>query len=1188
MVLLKLIKVAHNGAYSDASTAINTAQNTDTACREPLHIMNKACTEQIRAAKPLSAPEAQSLLGGVLNEIAQRVAPYCWKLLGDDPDSLSNLLDIDSKDTEDILRLCSVIGASPDCRLSMRNFESLAMHFEKPCVDWQMYRPVASSSRTPFLRVGNLDVVDVNDDNISVKGSDQYKGEALVMLPDLGKHRISIKPREARQKLSVLLSAVNEGRRNSGDDTALTSDVPGTPSCSRKNNNNPVTPEERAVGFVLDQMNGVAAGLGDKEYQVTTRCQRQIRKSIQGMVNDAAVEMLEKAIANLSGGEKLGAITKSKVHSPPTDRLPGSSTTSMVTPPARRSLANDIHLSSDDDDNEVNGVENEGTALISHLKEEALLIGLLTKKLQSNTTDEDRHKRVFPLHTNNGKMLLVVLPPDTQTVDTFIERARKSNWVSDMLQDDNEFKLEGMLSYLAKQQPTEYKKVAASQRLDLTPVALDTAETVTLGRLLNLNDTQLQLLRSYLKRIGSVELKHSKQELLSIDTQVGLDHIPSPVFGSYTYEWAKSNNKSKKKTPPEKCCYWNTSLPAQLTAEVDLHLQHLFEVNADLHQIPCIDYTTPCDTAGITILYGGDHGDTSCPISAKINFTSPATRKKKNDIGYQCPTIPIASIDCTKDTYEILQNTVMPGVRRDINRVRLSSVVVVYRKGKARECFRSFMVHKTIKRETMVIVHQNLKPALTYVFGDQLGVARQATVDLSTHFKDVPWHQLQVKLAVSAFHDYYVGDLAFLAMLLGMNNSERNYCLLCDTKGANFNCQEVATRARTVQSLLDCREQHEQNLATCQTKLKPANHHGVNTHPLLDVDPARVIVPILHCPMGLVDKILESFKAWANLHVEILPPEEEAMRAHYKTAVDLVNISKHQLGTAIAVNTQIGNAESLAALTQARTQLSAAKSAVAAPKKQYETMIQLHNAKLNSLNQRCEEIYRRLNILREHYHGGKFNGVNCIRIMDKSELLFLGKDGAEDNSEEGFLQKCIQLKVDAISVEAITLRCKDFARMLGILDLIWSSVRGVQGLLPSAEDVAVLAKAIASGKELWLRMGLTTLQPKWHLTFDGHLLYQYEHFGGIADKADDSIEFQHQILKRLRDRYRRVSSFQVRSTCVLREFRRQRSSQIQANIARYEQSKKQRSTTKRQVDAVERKAGVQLAKRLKREAFIAD
>jgi hypothetical protein len=43
---------------------------------------------------------------------------------------------------------------------------------------------------------------------------------------------------------------------------------------------------------------------------------------------------------------------------------------------------------------------------------------------------------------------------------------------------------------------------------------------------------------------------------------------------------------------------------------------------------------------------------------------------------------------------------------------------------------------------------------------------------------------------------------------------------------------------------------------------------GVNSKGLLSIDPQHIIIPILHCPMGLVDKTLETFKHWVNLEVE--------------------------------------------------------------------------------------------------------------------------------------------------------------------------------------------------------------------------------------------------------------------------------------------------------------------------------
>ena len=639
-------------------------------------------------ANPLSAAEAQQLLADVVNVISRRVHPYCWKLTGDDRDSLCNLLDIDSSTMVSILRLCGIFGPS-DLRLSMQNFEMMALHFERPNIEWQMYRPVNASTQTPFIRIGNLDLIDVGDEVISLKGSDQYERDgSLSLLPRLNVHRLSMKPREARFKLTVLLAAVNskDGDKKQESNGKTTS----TPT---SNGDSSIEPGGRLVEYVRGEIEGVAAKFGVKDYKLTARADRQLKKTVTKMVNDAAVMMLEKAIANLNDGEKaVVSPTKSPTTTSKSPTATTAKSTAIVTPAARRSLNTAINLS---DDDELTEEEESSKAFLTGLKEESLLIGLLSKKLNDNDNSAS-NKRVFTLHTNNGRVLLVVLPPDTQSVDSFVETAKKTNWVDDMLKDKLDNKLHGLLSYLARQQPTAYQEIAGQQRIQLTDRVLDTTQTVALRRLLGLNDQQLQQMRSYLKRMGKVELQHSKKDLLAIDTEVGLDHIPQPVFGSFTYEWASSNNKSKKRTPPEKCNYWTTSLSSQVLAEVDLHIQHLFQLNGDLNTIPTLDYPSPGFGAagdGIVILFGGDHGDTSCPVSAKINFSSPAERKQMGDIGYQCPIIPIASIDCTKDTYEILNNTVMPVVRQHIINLKDSAIVVVYRMTGAKDCFKAVVVN---------------------------------------------------------------------------------------------------------------------------------------------------------------------------------------------------------------------------------------------------------------------------------------------------------------------------------------------------------------------------------------------------------------------------------------------------------------------------------------------------------------
>jgi hypothetical protein len=249
----------------------------------------------------------------------------------------------------------------------------------------------------------------------------------------------------------------------------------------------------------------------------------------------------------------------------------------------------------------------------------------------------------------------------------------------------------------------------------------------------------------------------------------------------------------------------------------------------------------------------------------------------------------------------------------------------------------------------------------------------------------------------------------------------------------------------------------------------------------------------------------------------------------------------------------------------------------------YREFMQRHNAKKSSLNQQFENVYRANGVKREHYHGGKFNGVNCIRIMGNSKAIVLGS-----THTPGFLQLCLANKTATATNEMIQSTCRQYCRLLGLLDAIWSSVRGLDaGLLPTDAQQLLLQTALLEAKELWLTMDLSTLQPKWHLTFDGHLLEQFKRYGGLADKSDETIEKGHQTLKNLRERFRGISSYEARETCIRRELRRSKSTEIQEQIDKYEAMIKQAPATKRAIDTNERQDNKKKAKQEKREAFVA-
>jgi len=463
---------------------------------------------------------------------------------------------------------------------------------------------------------------------------------------------------------------------------------------------------------------------------------------------------------------------------------------------------------------------------------------------------------------------------------------------------------------------------------------------------------------------------------------------------------------------------------------------------------------------------------------------------------------------------------------------------------------------------------------LTYYVGMQ-----RKTIDLQAYFNtddgtgNFAFHDLVAVKVISNFNDLYVGDLAFLSMAIGMNNLSGAHCIHCTKRAHQFNSVIEPHKVRTKASLTQCLNRYvEDSLRVKSVR----NHLGVNSVALIDIDPKRIIAPILHCPMGLVDKVLEVFKAFTALEFELLPPEAEVTRAAFKSTKGLEAAAiNHEIDMRILANeSRIPETAALYRLAKEATQTASRKEKQT--RKEYEDMVKNHNSWLYSLSQDFDAIFQSNGIKKEHYHGGKYNGVNCIRIMEKSEALF-----------NGFADAIKGKKIATVTDEDITLKCDKFARLLSLMDVIWSNVRGIDaGLLPTENQIAQLETALNRAKAMWLEMNIKTLQPKWHLTFDGHLLHQVRTYGGIADKADDTIEFQHQILKKLRDRYRSITSYQRRECCIRRELRRIKSPEMQGHIDRHERSIKVNKGSKRAVANTERQQEHREAKRVKREAIL--
>jgi hypothetical protein len=1130
--------------------------------------------------------DAQKEFAESIKMAGSKVKSYFWRLSGDEPNSLCRFLGMEEKELKSILRLCKIYTGEKD-NFSKNNFELL---MSQCGLDYTTYRLLSKHER--FILIGN-----VSDELVLPKDMYDTSG-ALHYYPVEDEHFRNVRTKSQRGSLPKLLDAGNQQEANEGNDAATKQDRKGNKKLEQHN----VSPKGLLFEFIHELVSE-AGKTGNQS--ISERSARKLERLMLACVDTAAKELVHAVVEKFAsvqersmGGDQL----QSKALFSPT-RVSSTATMdeTVVVSPATTAIDVDLQATpvvalfgdagTDDDDESMDTTDE----FLAELKDEVVLQSLLHKRIH------EKKERVFQLEHRNGRRLLVVLPPDTMSAASFEEEARKTGWINVML--NTEERLNGMLLYLAKSHPKKFMEIGRRRKLSMNTIALNTAQTIALARVGKLNDSRMNYVRSFLRQVGKVNLQMSIKEQARIDYQVGLHRTNKQVvFDDYVHDWSMVDGKETK--APEQVHYWNSQLSNEIEAEVDLYLRHLYmeEANSSNNKKviipPLIDYVADgFDKPGVTVLFGGDHGDKHCPISCKINLSPPSTRKQRKQLGYQCPLVQFASVQCSKDAYELMNNTVMPMVKDQLNALKQSSIVTVYHKVNPTKAFRSYTVPSSIRPTTVAFLQETVtsnavdnnseetRTTMTYSFGDtqQQQCFGSITID-DPVFEGVPYFELAARVVISAFNELFIGDLAFLAMLIGMNNSSGQHCLICMMKKRQFNCEHTQLTPRTKESLAECLERYMM-LVDDTSKRPPPNYNGVNAKGLWDIDPQCIVIPILHCPMGLVDKCIESFKHWVNFEVEdFKDADTESSRSVYK-------LRKQQHQSAIQAHQQAlellqrnpRHPQAKAMEDQANKARKKASKAETQAKKDYDEQMKRHNAKRSSLNQQFETIYRANGIKREHYHGGKFNGVNCIRIMERTQDIFLGKQDAA-----GIIQRCRESKVATVTDAFIEHHCNNYRRILGLLDAVWSSVRGIDsGLLPTNEQITKLSDALQEAKTLWLAMGLSTQQPKWHLTFDGHLLNQVRKYNGLADKSDESIEKEHQTLKALRERFRGIPSYRTRETCIRRELRRGRSPEIQQHINKYEAMIKQSDSTKRALDTNERLDNKKKVKQERRDAAMA-
>ena len=611
----------------------------------------------------------------------------------------------------------------------------------------------------------------------------------------------------------------------------------------------------------------------------------------------------------------------------------------------------------------------------------------------------------------------------------------RSRWIEDIF--CNPTQILYLLQWLATKHNDVFQPFARHRGAG---VVLLTVESQALRMYVRLTERQFFGLAGFFRTRHNIKLENKPKELRLLQSISGT--MPIPKFGLFKYNSPKHGLNV--------CKYWTISLVDETERVVDELLDTMIREDEPL--LP-FDYKSPVstDSPGINVLFGGDHGDIAFRHHMKLQLSSPQIRKERRLLSYRCPEVQIGFIQCRKDAYEVLVNTIVKPIRRSLQELRTSSLIVVH-STRQRGVVKSIMCPKTVDPEQLQF-EQAANGRWSMRFG--------------SFIKDLPpmfdmmctKEEIRCYRAISSFNEFHIGDLEFLANQAGMKNSSSKWCIFCQTKGKDWG------KGETVQTDTRTKENHRSSLHLYQTKkfmgmmnklghtklkseykddygkrltegfriklvenAKPRtkknseeeidqackNHNGVNQVLLFDIDPQRVLIPTLHAPMGLCNKLIPSMTAWLQLHAEPLDAREHEIRKIYLDAM------KEEKEAEQAVLQKIQGA------TKRKKE---AMSCRMGSTKQYTAMQNARKLTKGGLAWQLDLIYQNFGAEMEHYHGGALDGGSNRALMGKTTNVFLATiqylEGIHDDKEGSGME-----------FHAIRAKVKKYENALALLDVV--------------------------------------------------------------------------------------------------------------------------------------------------------
>jgi hypothetical protein len=509
----------------------------------------------------------------------------------------------------------------------------------------------------------------------------------------------------------------------------------------------------------------------------------------------------------------------------------------------------------------------------------------------------------------------------------------------------------------------------------------------------------------------------------------------------------------------------------------------------------------------IDIVVGGDHGQERFRMLAKV------IARDENKKIIDKFVMKLAHIDCKKDTYQVLRDTITPSLNRDLKELTGGRKVVCLYKRRSRDS------------EYAVQIKDG-----GYDDGDRpVFVCPVSNEEMGEEFEYV--RKCDIRL-------FMTGDMAFYACALGKVNMSGIWCTWCKLSSEEWgDVGHEKGEMWTKEAMDEIRERiYGGTLAD-----EPGNRRGCVEIGLFDdVEVSQYIFPVLHAEIGLGNYLLKSFFEWVDFKIEEVSEEERNSKNDFEVIMLEMEDAEKRLDEwniryGYELNTmriEMGRyveyrgrrdavTNSFLVPLQQRKEIDeivkTMKDRINVLKKEKSNLnedVKLKRKIHNSMKVRLEEyrkkrgkkgeIRKKLELkLREYgidrpsYHGGDLTGVKVKVLLQKIDIIF--------DEFHNIILDCEDRKADEVEVFTVV----TMYQTLGyLLDGTFSIARTPYGEM-SDDKRLLMDRTVNALMKMWRYLRLSTKGPKIHGVED-HLRDQMNEVGGIGDFLEDFVEQGHQ------------------------------------------------------------------------------